>query len=93
MSAEVLQSFLAHIMKYNKCQTAVRLQTTPDRSACQSFIGDLGLRLLGESFKTYFAFFNNKPFFGLQGTAGTHPDPFYFYTVSVIKVTGLGRLP
>jgi len=66
-----------------------------DYSACQSHIGDLGLLPLVESLKAYFAFFNIKPnpFFGLHGAAGTHPDRFYFYIVSVTKVMGLGWLP
>lgn len=66
-----------------------------DCAVCQSHIGDLGLLPLVESLKAYFAFFNikPKPFFGLQGATGTHPDSFYFYIVSVIKVTGLGWLP
>lgn len=62
-----------------------------DYSACQTHIGDLGRLPLVESLKAYFAFFNikSKPFFGLHGAAGTHPDDFYFFIVSVIKVTGL----
>lgn len=66
-----------------------------DYSACQSHIGDLGPLLLVESFMACFTFFNikPKPFFGVHGATGTHPDIFYFYTVSVAKVTGLGWLP
>lgn len=60
-------------------------------SACQTHIGDPGLLPLVESLKAYFAFFNikPKPFFGLHGATGTHPDRLYFYIVSVIKVAGL----
>lgn len=55
-------------------------------SACQSHIGDLGPLPLLECLKAYFAFFYIKPksFFGVHGATGTHPDGFYFYTVSVI---------
>ncbi len=66
-----------------------------DYPACQSHIGDPGLLSLVESLKAYFAFFyiKPKPFFGLHGATGTHPDPFYFYIVSVRKVMVLGWLP
>lgn len=64
-----------------------------DYSACQSHIGDPSLQPLVESLKAYFAFFYIEPFLVYAGPLEHVQIIFYFYIVSVIKVTGLGWLP